>query len=98
MRQCPIFGVRRIGAAVRKGGEGVYLFMGNISRNIDIHDSELLTNGPIDVFHHPVDLRSKVQYFDHVSTYVICNLPPMYYEDLEWCPPRPVALIIEACN
>lgn len=60
MRQCPMASIRLDKEAVRNGAKSVYLFMGNISWNIDIHDPKVLANGPPNIFHYPVNLHSQL--------------------------------------
>jgi hypothetical protein len=38
--------------------ENAYLFLCNICWDIDIHDSKIFTDGPVDILHNPVNLCS----------------------------------------
>lgn len=38
------------------GKGNTHLFMGDICRNVDIHDTKLLANRPVDVFGHTINL------------------------------------------
>ena len=57
-----------------------YLVMGDISWNIDVHDTELLVNGPVYVVCHTINLRESV--FDQTRIDRI-YLQPMRYAGRE---------------